>query len=393
MVIAKMERWLIVSSKEESYQLKRQIERQAQAASTSCPELLFLEDISKLLSFADKCNLVILSSSFKAMSVLNIASILRKHYKALKLLCIQAGISSAFEYRAHQAGISQLIEGSKLDSYNFILKRMDTRSARKELALGAKGTLISTAAVQGGVGLSSWSYLLAAAFAQQGFKLASVHLNAQMCPQLEFLPLSLGQGQSSLDSFSPADFSHAFESGSSQALLARAQKPSETHHVFSGCSIPERYDLIASQAFDLVAALSMAYELRVLELPILWDDLHIKAMLQSERVYLVLEERAGALLKLSQALSLLKRCGLERTKLHLVINKSRRKKRDRSFVNSLLMQVGSYPISVFTQASQDFQRYCEQGLLHEYLDSEEQFALAMMSFSRQALLELGLQRR
>lgn len=382
---------------------------------------------------------VILGDDLTGLPALNIASVLHLNNPHCTILLVVQSLSHDMKDRARKAGVTRVYdlgelqnnllsqkssnrpENSRCDAPSIPLRShqryLPQRFSREGVLQVVEEPVLSVApardlrpvqqrgvsaehkrlscpcvavlSAQGGVGKSTIATALSAACSQQitGQKssgrqqVALVDLDAQFPVIPALIGLAPQRGLDSLLNLrkDPAEYiDHAFTTlfpGLSYAL---------------GALRPEYADKVWAHAVELLAAASTKAQLLVVNLPKVWNECSASAVERADMILLICRECAGDVATLKQALALLQRLGIERTKIVVVINKSQRKKRDQTFVNRLKASVGAYPVLVVQDGGVDVDRLAQEGLLLNIFKTENRFAGSVADLSRQLIQTLGL---
>lgn len=175
---------------------------------------------------------------------------------------------------------------------------------------------------RGGVGKTTLAALFASAAASWGLDVAALDLD-----------LAFGNLASLCGVSRPGDLA-SFADGiaSDEALEQAGVRAAERLHVWGPCRAPEYAECVQPLAADVIARLTHAHDLVVVDTPSSWGDAVAGAAQQADRLVIVSDERPGAIPALARCGSLAVRLGVARTRIVRLMNACDPRRRDETFV-------------------------------------------------------------
>lgn len=381
------ESWLVCARAAQAKTLREQLVRQTQALGKEVPQIHSTQDLDSVFQYAAECKVVIIVDEDLGTSALNLVAALRLMSSSVRIVLVHKGLSDSFAYRAKLAGVHELVEGLHCEHYDFIRSRMQKQSESEKLQESSRtARQLCLTSIQGSVGLSSLSFLLAAQAAHCGVSTAFLQFTEQFLadPWVSSRQFIDHSRSYPLDSFERIDRLSDAE------IRRRSLRFGEKLYCYAGTSVLQRYEKTQEYGLYLHNRIIRQFDLILTELPSLWGELHPQLISQADRLLIVVEERPQVELRLKSALSFLEACAIPRTRIQLVVNKSKRKRRDRSFVDRLRLSVGAFPLVSFTEAHAEIEPYIEEGSLYRYALSEELFSESLRKYVKTILQELGV---
>lgn len=379
--------WLICADELQARLLCEQLVRQARRAGKELPRVECSCKLDDLFSQLAQLKLVIIVDENLSSSALNLVAAIRAQSRTLRIVLVHKGLSDSLRYRAELAGVNELVEGLHYDRYDFVRSKMQEIEPLED-GSGDKSRAkqLCFTSIQGSVGLSTLSFLLAAHMARLGIKTAYL----QIAEQFSINPLSSTMSFDSRKNPYPLDSFERIDRLSDAELKRRSLHFGDKLYCYVGTSSLQRYEKSQEFALRLHERLVSQFDLVLTELPNIWSELHPQIISQVDRVVMVLEERAHVEDRLKSALSFLEACAIPRTRIQLLINKSKRKRRDRTFVERLNLSVGAFPLVSFIEAQPDLENYIKEGSLYQYALSDQLFSESLGKYARVLMQELAL---
>lgn len=354
---------------------------------------------------------VVAGPGLERMGALNMAAALVKDsasfaYSRMQVMVAVMEDAAEAERKAHLAGIDEVIVltrkkgaetrvNASAENEFAVAKAPDVAPVptvaklpvrQRSLALVnlercAKTVVVCSA--QGATGKSTLALLLAVLAARSGKRTALVELDAQFGALRVYAGFDPEKGL--------VDTCNLDRSGSLARELARVGHELEKGcHVFIGSKSPEKAERLWSVMPELLATMQESHEVVVVDTPSTWNDAVAHCMERSHKILLVGQERAGCARALKEALDLIGRMGVERTKVSVVVNRSVRKRRDQTFLTKLGMVLGIASIVSLVDGGDEVDMLAQQGGLKNVLDVENRFGKSVRTYASGLFKELGL---
>ncbi len=281
---------------------------------------------------------VIVGAGVAGPDPVNVAAAVASDGNAAEVMLALESTSGSMRSRARRAGVTRVLTHADLAAYSgdeATRARGDGRAHSSGLAARggepasggaverrANVPVIVLVSGRGGVGKSTLAALFGSVAAGWGLDVALLDLD-----------LAFGNLASLCGAERPGDLAALAEGAMGGDELERSGvRVAERLTVWGPCRAPEYAEAVQPIAGELIARLTHAHDLVIVDTSSNWGDAVACAAQMADRLVIVSDERPGAIPALARCGSLAVRLGVARTRIVRLMNGCDPRKRDESFV-------------------------------------------------------------
>lgn len=329
-----MATWVICAGEAQARQLAAYVRSCDEAASVVVERVPVRLRARLRTDLAGAC--VIVGEGLEGPDPVNLAAAVAADGNACEVVLALASTSGSMRSRAKRAGVSRVITSADYAARPDSCQSRSQEKGDSAIAGRAAGGEALVAPVarregvpvivlvsgRGGVGKTTLAALFASMAASWGVDVAALDLD-----------LAFGNLASLCGVTHPADLAQLAEgSVDDEAVERLGVRAGEHLRVWGPCRAPEYAECVQPLAADLIARLTHAHDLVIVDTPSSWGDAVAGAAQQADRLVIVSDDRPGAIPALARCGSLAVRLGIARTRIVRLMNGCDPRRRDESFV-------------------------------------------------------------
>lgn len=344
--------------------------------------------IKELSACVNEPTFFLIAGELEGVFPLNIAAYLRSQSQDHTIVLLDKQINESLMYRAAKAGVTKVLDYSKLEDYFALddvdFEQEDDESSKKSQEasgnISKTNSCISLISPMGGCGVSTIASLLSNFAQLSGLSVGLIAFNSSFSPYQISLNARVQSGLNI----------HQLSEYGAEELLEQASRVKGKLYVYELKERAEELEIIQLAYEHIFTALSRIHDLLVIDLADVWNDLSACCLKISDRIIVVAEERYYTQQSLLETQGLLDRLQIERSKIFYLINKSKRKQRDQSYLKHLSELLASNNVASVPYADDKLEEYSLLGQLLELCTSEQRFTQGLKLYTQELLSELGL---